>query len=70
MGGASKYIVKCAKDKKFKKGVIKKTVKSCKYTFKKLKRKKKYYVKVIGYTSVEGQDFYSSWSKTKKVKVK
>ena len=70
MGGASKYIVKCAKDKKFKKGVIKKTVKSCKYTFKKLKRKKKYYVKVIGYTSVEGQGFYSSWSKTKKVKVK
>ncbi len=68
--GASKYIVKCSRDKKFKKKVVKKTVKSCKCTIKKLKSKKKYYIKVIGFTKMGAGAVYSKWSKVKKVKIK
>lgn len=37
---------------------------------KKLKKKTKYYVQVRTYKTVKGKKYYSSWSKTKKVKTK
>lgn len=39
-------------------------------TIKKLKSKKKYYVRVRGYKIVNGKKVYSSWSKVKSIKVK
>jgi hypothetical protein len=41
-----------------------------KYTFKKLKSKKTYYVKARAYKVVNGKKIYGNWSKIKKVKVK
>ena len=40
-----------------------------KYTIKKLK-KKKYYVQVRAYRTVNGKKIYGDWSKVKSVKVK
>lgn len=39
-------------------------------TVKKLKNKKKYYVKIRTYKTVDGKKYYSSWSKVKSVKTK
>ncbi len=39
-------------------------------TVKELKNKKKYYVKIRTYKTVDGKKIYSSWSKTKSVKTK
>jgi len=44
--------------------------KTVKYTFKKLKSKKTYYVKIRPYTKIDGKKVYGAWSKVKKVKVK
>jgi len=44
--------------------------KTVKYTFKKLKSKKIYYVKIRPYTKIDGKKVYGAWSKVKKVKVK
>ena len=41
-----------------------------KLTVKKLKKKKKYYVRMRSYKMVNGKKVYSSWSKTKTVKTK
>lgn len=49
---------------------ITKTAISTKYTFKKLKSKKRYSVKVRGYFNYEGKTYYGKWSKIKSVKVK
>ena len=67
------YQVQVATNKKFKKN--KKTVtikkqKTTKTTVKKLKAKKKYYVRVRTYKIVNGKKVYSSWSKIKTVKTK
>ena len=67
------YQVQVATNKKFKKN--KKTVtikkqKTTKTTVKKLKAKKKYYVRVRTYKIVNGKKVYSSWSKVKSVKTK
>ncbi len=67
------YQVQLATDKKFKKN--KKTVtvskqKTTKTTVKKLKAKKKYYVRVRTYKVVNGTKIYSNWSKVKTVKTK
>ena len=67
------YQVQVATNKKFKKN--KKTVtikkqKTTKTTVKKLKAKKKYYVRVRTYKIVNGKKVYSSWSKVKTVKTK
>ena len=52
-----------------KKVNIKKS-KTTKLTVKKLKKKKKYYVRMRSYKMVNGKKVYSSWSKTKTVKTK
>ena len=44
--------------------------KTVKTTIKKLKSKKTYYVRIRTYKTVSGKNYYSSWSKAKKVKVK
>ncbi len=67
------YQIQVATDKKFKKN--KKTVtvkkqKTTKTTIKKLKAKKKYYVRIRTFKTVNGKKVYSSWSKIKSVKTK
>ena len=71
--GVKGYEIQLATDKKFKKN--KKTVtinkqKATKTTVKKLKAKKKYYVRIRTYKTVNGKKVYSSWSKVKSVKTK
>ena len=73
VSGVSGYEVQVATDKKFKKN--KKTVtikkqKTTSTTVKKLKAKKKYYVRVRTYKTVNGKKVYSSWSSVKSVKTK
>jgi len=73
VSGVKGYQVQVATDKKFKKN--KKTVtikkqKTTKTTVKKLKAKKKYYVRVRTYKIVNGKKVYSAWSKVKSVKTK
>ena len=73
VSGVNGYEIQVATDKKFKKN--KKTVtikkqKTTKTTVKKLKAKKKYYVRVRTYKIVNGKKVYSSWSKVKTVKTK
>ena len=71
--GVKGYQIQVAMDKKFKKN--KKTVtikkqKTTKTTVKKLKAKKKYFVRIRTYKTVNGKKVYSSWSKAKTVKTK
>ena len=63
--GAKKYTVQISKTKKFKKVLVKKTVKKVKVTIsnKKLKNKKKLYVRVRAVGA-------EKWSKVKKIKIK
>ena len=73
VSGVSGYEVQVATDKKFKKN--KKTVtikkqKATSTTVKKLKAKKKYYVRVRTYKTVNGKKVYSAWSSVKNVKTK
>ena len=73
VSGVNGYEIQVATNKKFKKN--KKTVnikkqKTTKTTVKKLKAKKKYYVRVRTYKIVNGKKVYSSWSKVKSVKTK
>ena len=67
------YQVQVATNKKFKKN--KKTVtikkqKTTKTTVKKLKAKKKYYVRIRAYKQSQGKKIYGAWTKTKTIKVK
>ena len=68
VSGAKGYQVKWATNKNFKKAKYKFTSKR-KITLKKLK-KKKYFVKVRAYKTINGNTYYGKWSKTVKVKVK
>ena len=73
VSGVKGYQVQVATDKKFKKNKKTATVKkqkTTKVTIKKLKAKKKYYVRIRTYKTVNGKKIYSSWSKVKKVKTK
>ena len=68
---ASGYQIKISTSKKFTKKTTKTVkVKSSKSTVKKLKSKKKYYVKVRAYKTKNGKTVYSAWSKIKTVKTK
>ncbi len=73
IANVSGYQIQVATDKKFKKN--KKTVivakqNASKKTVKKLKAKKKYFVRVRGYKTVNGKKSYGKWSKIKSVKTK
>ncbi len=65
------YQIKVSTSKKFTKKTTKTlNFKKSKYTVKKLKANKKYYVKVRAYKTQGGKTVYSSWSKVKTVKTK
>lgn len=71
--GVDGYQIQVATDKNFKKN--KKTVtvakqNASKKTVKKLKKNKKYYVRVRSYKIVNGKKVYGKWSKVKSVKTK
>ena len=69
----SGYEVQYSTNKNFKSGNKKVTIKkneTTSNTVKKLKAKKKYYVRIRTYKTVNGKKFYSSWSKSKIVKTK
>ena len=73
IANVSGYQIQVATDKKFKKN--KKTVtvakqNASKKTVKKLKAKKKYFVRVRVYKTVNGKKSYGKWSKIKSVKTK
>ena len=69
--GVKGYQIQYSTKKSFKKAktVTIKSSKTTKKTIKKLKRKK-YYVRIRTYRTVNGKKYYSKWSKTKSVKVK
>lgn len=67
------YEIQVALDKNFKKGKKTATIKSAKTTsttIKKLKAKKKYFVRIRCYRTVSGKKYYSKWSAVKTVKTK
>ena len=68
------YQVQVSTDKKFtKKATVVKTVRknsTTKLTVKRLKPKKKYYVRIRTYKSVKGKEYCSGWSKAKSVTTK
>ena len=64
--------VQYSTNKSFKKGVHTKKIKGAskvKVTVKKLKKKKRYYVRVRAYKKVGGKKYVSKWSKKKSVKI-
>ncbi len=72
-GGIKGYEIQYSTDKKFKKNVKTKTIKKTKITsttIKKLKSKKKYYIRIRTYKISGSEKVYSNWSKAKSVKVK
>ena len=72
VAGASKYAVQISTTKNFKKVVAKKTSKKAVFTVKskKLKGKKKLYVRVKVYKEVNGKTVASQWSKATKIRLK
>ncbi len=70
--GAKKYKVQVSTSKKFKKVLVKKTVKKAKFTIKsrKLKNKKKLYVRAKAVKVVNKKVYTGKWSKAKRVKIK
>lgn len=73
VSGVKGYQIQYSSDKKLKKNNKSVTVtkqKTTKATVKKLESKKKYYVRVRTYKTVNGKKIYSSWSKVKSVKTK
>ncbi len=74
VSGASGYQVKYSTSKKFTekttKSAIVKKQKSKKTTIKKLKKGKRYYVKVRAYKTADGKKIYGAYSAVKNIKVK
>ncbi len=68
--GATGYEVLYATNNKFTKNKKKVSVKKNKVTLKKLKARKKYFVKVRAYKKVSGDKYYGKWSKVIKKKTK
>ena len=67
------YEIQYSTNKKFQKKVKRKRVTGCNkssVTLKKLKSKKKYYVRIRTYYKMPSSTYYSAWSKTKSKKVK
>lgn len=69
VAGAKGYQIQYATNRKFKKQKSKLTKKT-KYTIKKLKKKKTYYVRVRAYKLSGKTKIYGKWSTVKKIKVK
>ena len=70
---ATGYQIQVATDKKFTKNKKSVTItknKTISKTIKKLKSKKKYYIRVRTYRKVAGKKVYSSWSSVKNIKTK
>ena len=70
VSGATGYEVKSATNNKFTKNKKTVTVKKNKITLKRLKSKKKYFVKVRAYKTVNGSTYYGKWSKVVKKKIR
>lgn len=73
VSGVTGYQIQYSTNKSFKKGNKTVTVKGAKKTsaaVKKLKSKKKYYVRIRTYKTVNGKKVYSSWSSAKTIKTK
>ena len=70
ISGATGYQIQYSTNKKFKKGNKSANTTKLSKTIKKLKSKKKYFVRVRTYRTVSGKKVYSSWSKVKSVKTK
>ena len=70
--GAKKYKVQISTSRKFKKILVKKTVKKAKFTLKskKIKNKKKLYVRVKAVKVINKKVYTGKWSRVKKIKVK
>lgn len=70
--GAKKYQVQVAKNKKFKKILIRRTVKkiNTKISDKKIKNRKKLYVRARAVRMVKGTKYYGRWSGVKRIKIK
>jgi len=66
------YQIHYSTSKKFKKAktVTVKGSKKTKTTLKKLKKGKKYYVRIRAYKTINGKKYYFIWSKKKSVKIK
>lgn len=69
IGGVNGYQLQYS-TKKNMKGAKSVNVNGAKTTIKKLKKNKKYYVRVRAYKVVNGKKYYSNWSKIKSVKTK
>lgn len=66
----AKYQIKYATNKKMKKAKTK-TLKKTRITLKKLKPKKKYYIRVRAFVkNTNGKNVYGKWTKAKKIKLK
>ncbi len=73
LGGVYGYQIQVATDKKFKKNKKTFTIKKqnvSKKTVKKLKAKKKYFVRIRAYSVVNGKKVYGKWSKIQSAKTK
>ncbi len=71
--GIKGYEIQYSTDKKFKKNIKTVTIKKAKITsttIKKLKSKKKYYIRIRTYKKSGSEKIYSKWSKSKSIKVK
>ena len=72
VSGVTGYQLQYSTSKKFKKAktVRIKKAKTVKKTVKKLRSKKRYYVRIRAYKKVNGKIYYSKWSKAKAIRVK
>ncbi len=67
--GAS-YQYQYATSKKFKKSKSIRSEYSSTTTMRRLAKKKKYYVRVRGYVTYDGKNYYGAWSKVKNIRTK
>ncbi len=70
ISGSFGYQIQYSTNKKFKKGNKSANTTKLSKTVKKLKSKKKYYVRIRTYRKVNGKKIYSNWSKVKNIKIK
>lgn len=71
LSGIKKYQIKVSESKKFKKkDTVTKSFSGTKYTVKKLKKGKTYYIKVRACKMINGKKVYGDWSSIKKLRCK